>query len=264
MEIYVKHYKEEVIRRKVMFLIKNAKKLRKNVAQEAFRVLKSNIQFLDKENKIKSLTITSCNPREGKTTIALNLAVSIANSGKRVLLVDADFRKPKKPAFPDIESLHLSDEESSKKTFIEEGIQDLSIKNLSLLSLDLKTSDPKQFIDSLNFNHLIDSLSEKFEMLIFDAPSLGGIIDSALISSQTDGTILVVESGLHDYKTVQNAKEQLAKANAKILGVVLSKVEESRFKSYFRYQKYCNKKTLRGKKELETIGVINNSEYISL
>jgi Mrp family chromosome partitioning ATPase len=106
----------------------------------------------------------------------------------------------------------------------------------------------------------VNDLSEEFDTVIIDAPPLGGAIDSALIAANTDATILVIQSNLHDYRTVLQVKEQLEKADVRLLGVVLSKVDNSSFKSYFRYQKYCKRAKPKESLELEQLGIISENK----
>lgn len=256
---YVK-YKLDYKEKSAMFSGKNAKEMELIVLQEAFRVLKSNILFLGKENQVKTITITSCNPGEGKTTIALNLAASLASSEIKTLLVDAEFRKQKKPWSIEGEANQAASKLDFRGAYPGELIKDTSVKNLSYLSIGSSLSNPEMLIDSAQLKGFVDELSKDFDMVIIDAPPLGGVIDSALIAANTDAAVLVVQSRLHDYRTVLQVKEQLEKANVRLLGVVLCKVDNSSFKSYFRYQKHC--KTVKSKEtlELEQLGILNEKK----
>jgi len=240
-----------------MVLGKKAKGIELSVRLEAFRVLKSNILFCGKENKIKTITITSCSPGEGKTTVALNLATSLAFSGVKTLLVDAEFRKQ-------INRWTLKNkvkQESSKMDYFttnpEKLIKDTRINNLSYLSIGSSLSNPEFLIDSDQLKNFVNDLSSDFDAVIIDAPPLGRVIDSALIAANTDATVLIIQSKLHDYRTVLQVKEQLEKAQVRLLGVVLCKVDKSIFKSNFRYQKYCKSVNPKETLQLEKSGIIN-------
>ncbi len=240
-----------------MALGKKANEMKMSVLQEAFRVLKSNIMFSDKENKIKTITITSCSQGEGRTTIALNLATSLACSDKKTLLIDAEFRKhksqPKQIEEPKLE-LSMID---LRGTHPGKLIKDTKINNLSYVSIGACLSNPQILFDSCQLKSFINYLGKGFDTVIIDAPPLDSVIDSAIIAAITDAVILVIQSKRHDYKKVLKAKEQLEKADARLLGVVLCKVDYSFFKSYFNYRKNCKnikpKKTL----ELKRLGIIN-------
>jgi len=252
---------ESVKGEKNMLLGKKAREMEINVLQETFRVLKSNIQFCNKDNRIKTITITSCSPGEGKTTVALNLAATLAGSGIRTLLVNAEFRKQIKKSRKKKDNQAISGVDSqdvdSQIVCRNKTIKDTIINNLSYLSIGSSLPDPELLIDSLKLRSFINELGEKFDMVIIDAPPLGGVIDSALIASATDAAILVIRSGLHEYRTVQQVKEQLEKANVRLLGVVLSRMDGSSFRSYFNYQKYCRSVRLRDTLELEQLNIIN-------
>jgi len=254
----------DIRRNTIMFSRKNAKEMELSVLQEAFRVLKSNILFCGKENKIKTITITSCNPGEGKTTIAFNLAASLANSDIQTLLVDAEFRKQKKPwLFKSETNLPLS-KIDYRGAYPGELIKDTSIKNLSYLSIGSSISNPEILINSAQLKNFINDSSVDFDAVIIDAPPLGGVIDSALIAANTDATILVIQSGLHDYRTVLQVKEQLEKADVRLLGVALSKVGNSSFKSYFKYLKYCKRVKPKGTLELDQLAFKNENKLASV
>ena len=247
-----------------MFSGKKTKEMELSVLQEAFRVLKSNILFCGKENKIKTITITSCNPGEGKTTIALNLATSLACSEMKTLLVDAEFRKQKKPWLFKNEINQTFSKIDFRKAYPRKLIKDTSIKNLSFLSIGSSLSNPEMLIDSTLLKSFINELREDFDIVIIDAPPLGGVIDSALIAASTDATILVIQSRLHDYRTVLQVKEQLEKAGVKILGAALTKVDKSSFKSYFKYQKYCKRAKPKEALEVEQLGIINENKLATM
>lgn len=238
-----------------MALGKKAKEMERSVLQEAFRVLKSNIVFSDKENRIKTITVTSCSPGEGRTTVALNLATSFARSNHKTLLIDAEFRKIK------IRSIHEGEPklELSKLDFRSthpgKYIKDTSIDNLSYVSIESCLSNPETLFDSSQTRSFINYLGKDFDTVIIDVPPLDGVIDSAIVAGNTDAAILVVQSKRHDYRTVLQAKEQLEKASARLLGVVLCKVDNRVFKSYFTYQKNCRKVKPKQSLKAEKLGV---------
>lgn len=200
--------------------------------EEAFKVLRTNIQFCSPEKRIKSLTVVSSNPREGKTSISINLAISIARSGTKVLLVDADLRKPmliKRLGGKDFIGLStfLNGDAS-----LAEIICNTSIENLSYISCGPKPHNPSELIGSAVFATFIKTLEEIYDMVIIDTSTLGSVIDSAIIASQTDGTVIVIASRTVPVEKAKRLKEQLENANASILGVVLNKVNKRDYKAY--------------------------------
>lgn len=242
-----------------MFSRKNTREMELKVLQEAFRVLKSNILFCSKEKRIKTIAVTSCNSSEGKTTVALNLAASLACSGVKTLLVDAEFRRPQKPDIQKGETDQAFPKVDFRGAYPGKLIKGTKIKNLSCLSIGSSLLNPEILIDSIELRGFINDLGKNFDTVIIDAPPLGGGIDSALIAANTDAAILVIQSRLHDYRTVLQAKDQLDKACVRLLGVVLCKVHSSSFKSYFRYQKYCKRAKQEEVLDMGQLAIINQN-----
>jgi protein-tyrosine kinase len=186
--------------------------------EEAYRVLRSNIQFCSFDKKIKSLVVTSCQPGEGKSTTSHNLAISMAKTGMNVLLVDADLRKPS------VEKLVGQNHTQGLSTLIaghamlEEVIHRTSIKGFSYIACGPKPPNPAELMGSEAFHVFLKAATEMFDLVIIDTPPLGSVIDCAIISARV--------------------KVQLEKANARILGVVLNKMKKSDYKGYYNYYKY--------------------------
>lgn len=207
-------------------------------AEEAYRVLRTNIQFCGVDKQLKTLAITSCSPGEGKTTTAINLSISMAKSGKKTLLMDADLRKPMiNKRFGGINSSGVSNWIAGNAT-LDEIIKSSNIENLYLIDSGPKPPNPAELLASPRFGELLKELSEKFDMVIIDTPPLGNVIDSALVSACADGTLLLVKAKTVDYRTALKVKEQLEKANARIIGVVLNNIKKSDYGSYRNYYRY--------------------------
>jgi len=207
-------------------------------AEEAYNVLRSNIQFYGFVKKIKSLVITSCMQGEGKTTTAFNLALSMSRIGLKVLLVDADLRKP-------LVTKYLSNDHSpglsnliSEQVDFSNAVYCTNVEGLNFMPAGDKPPNPVELINSEKFDEFILNAEDRFDMVIFDTPPLGSVIDSAVIASKTDGTLLVIKPGTVDYKMGVRVKDQLEKANARILGVVLNKVKKRDYRNYCNYNYY--------------------------
>jgi len=203
--------------------------------EEAYKVLRANVQFCGFDHPIKTLSITSCNPSEGKTTTSINLAISMAKAGKKVLLIDGDLRKPmvlKRLGGKNTKG--LSNLISGTASF-EEVLNHTSIPNFDYIACGPKPPNPSELISSARFSEFLKTVREAYDMVIVDTPPLGSVIDCAVISSQTDGTLMVIKANSVDYRQAQRVKQQLEKANAKILGVVLNKVDKKDYKTYYRY-----------------------------
>lgn len=207
-------------------------------AEEAYRVLRTNIQFCGVDKQLKTIAITSCNPGEGKTTTAINLSISIAKSGIKTLLIDADLRKSMiNKRFGGANSSGVSSWIAGNAR-LDEIIQSANMENLYLIGSGPKPPNPAELLASPKFKQLVEEVSNKFDIVIIDTPPLGSIIDSALVSACADGTLLLVKAKTVDYKTVQRVKEQLEKANARIIGVVLNNIKKADYGSYRNYYKY--------------------------
>jgi capsular exopolysaccharide synthesis family protein len=150
------------------------------------------------------------------------------------------------------------------RAYLGEVIKDTKINNLSYLSMGASLSNPEMLVDSTQLKNFVNDLSDSFDAVVIDAPPLNGVIDSALIAANTDATILAIQSGLHDYRTVLAAREQLEKAGAKLIGAALCKVDKNRFKSYFRYREYCKKTNPKDSLELEQLGLIDENKEVNV
>jgi len=213
-------------------------------AEEAYKTLRTNIRFCGVINKIKTITITSCIPGEGKTTTALNLAMSMAKTGMKTLLVDVDLRRPMAEKIlnvaPDVGITSFITGESE----LDDIVFATGSENLYIIPCGPIPPNPAELLSSDIFTNLTESIKEqhfeivdgKFDMIIFDTPPLGSVIDAAIVAAQTDGTILVIKSRSINYKLAQNVKEQLEKANASFLGVVLNQVRRKDYQYQYGYR----------------------------
>lgn len=201
--------------------------------EEAYKVLRTNIQFCEIDKKIKVITITSYTPGEGKTTTSTNLAISMAKSGMNVLLVDADLRKPmvlKQLGRTDFKG--LSNYLLNRASF-EEIVNDTNIEGFYFITCGVKPINPAELLGAGRFKEFIKAARSQFDLVIIDTPPLGSVIDCAIIAAQADGTIIVMQQKAVKFQHAMHMKEQLAKVNARILGVVLNNVEKSSYREYY-------------------------------
>jgi capsular exopolysaccharide synthesis family protein len=203
--------------------------------RNAIQTLRTNIRFSSIDNEIKTLAVTSTIPDEGKSTISLFLAFSMAESGKKTLLIDADCRKP---------TLGNKLGKRSKRSWVDLLYNDLPVdqaisltdqNDLYFLNAEPQLANPVEAIASYKFVELIEKLKKQYDVIIFDTPPLGTFIEAALLASKCDGTILVISSGKVDGPKVQEVMAQLKKVNAKILGAVLNKVNMPESDYYRNY-----------------------------
>lgn len=210
---------------------------------EAYKTLRTNITFCDADKKV--LLITSCTPNEGKSSVSLNLAVSLAESGKRVLLVDADLRKSvimgKIEVSSETGEVYGLTHYLSKQAQVKDVICATDIKNLFVILPGPVPPNPTELLGNKYFTALINSLRAVYDYILIDSPPLGLVIDSAVIAKECDGSILVIESGVISYRFAQEVKSQLEMTGCPILGAVLNKVDIQHSKYYGKYYgKYGN------------------------
>ncbi len=205
--------------------------------REAFRTLRSNIEFSGRN--IRVVAITSCTPNEGKTSCAMNTARAFAESGKRTILVDADMRKSVIVGRYKTGSVRLG---LTHYLVGQDSLDDVlcktDVKNLDIIFSGPVPPNPSELLGSNLFAEMIDSLRERYECVVIDTPPLGSVIDAAVVSTKCDGTVIVIENNSVSYRFVQHVKEQLDVAGARILGVVLNKVDLSGKGYYGHYGNY--------------------------
>jgi protein-tyrosine kinase len=210
-------------------------------ADEAYKALRANIQFYDSPEKIKTLAVTSYKPGEGKTTTSINLAVSMAKVGMEAIYIDADMRKPMiMKKLGSIELKGLSNYLSGYVS-IDEVINQTNIDGFSFIASGVRVADPVELIYSEKFYKLLEFVRDRYDIAIIDTPPLGSAIDCALISSFTDGTIIVIQPDMVKYKNAQMLMKQLQNANARVIGVVLNKLSKEEYKNYYENFDYYGK-----------------------
>ncbi|ASW42420.1 CpsD/CapB family tyrosine-protein kinase [Clostridium isatidis] len=206
----------------------------KSIAAESYRTLRTNIQYSSFDKEYKIIMVTSSEPGEGKSTTAGNLALSFAQDGKRVLLIDCDLRKP---------SLHkkfkISNLVGLSDVLI--GKEDLKTalhrynENLVVLTSGKLPPNPSEMLSSKAMSNLLKELKNVFDYIILDTPPVQAVTDSQILSTKADGTILVIRAEKTKKDSVQNALGLLKKVNANIIGTVLNGIESSRNKYYYYY-----------------------------
>jgi capsular exopolysaccharide synthesis family protein len=214
----------------------------KSPIAEAYRTLRTNIQFSSFDNKIQTIVVTSSGPGEGKSTTASNLAAVMAENGSKTILIDCDQRKPRlHKVFLTSNESGLSDLLVGKVKF-EDAVQETKIPNLSILTSGTRPPNPSELLGSGKMKQFIDGLKEKYEYIIIDTPPIIAVTDAQLIASHADGCLLVIASSQAEREAAVKAKELLEKVNAKILGVVLNKLEvqEKGYYGYYYHYYYGN------------------------
>lgn len=203
---------------------------------EQYRTIRTNIQFASStDRRLQTIVMTSSGPGEGKSTTSANLSVVFAKAGQRVLLVDADMRKPTVyKTFQINNNEGLSTLLSTKKDLMD-AIQLSGVDNLSILPSGPKPPNPSELLGSIRMNQLIDEMRTHFDIIIFDMPPVVTVTDAQIMASRTDGTLLVVREKVTDKDSIQKAKELLQLVNARVLGVVYNGTTQTKDQSYYYY-----------------------------
>ena len=210
---------------------------------EAYKTLRTNMNFIFRNNKYKKLVVTSSIPGEGKSSVSINLARVLAENGTRVILIDCDMRKPMLHKY-----LRAQRFRTRGLSTVLSGISTLedSVATFSDLQFDLMTAgpippNPTELLASEEMEHLLDLLAKQYDYVICDTPPVSVVTDAAILSQYNAGVILVVRQKYATVKQAKKAKQNLENVHADILGCVLNQydvsknVKETKQSSYYYY-----------------------------
>ncbi|MEL5898970.1 CpsD/CapB family tyrosine-protein kinase [Clostridium sporogenes] len=206
----------------------------KSPVAEAYRTLRTNIKFSSFDKKVQSIVITSSGTGEGKSTTAANLAIVMAQSGSKTIIIDCDQRRP------NVHKLFGISNEVGLSNFIvgsiglDEVIQKTEVENLHILPSGTRPPNPSELISSNRMMEFVEELKKEYDYIILDSPPVIPVTDAQLLANYADGCLLVVSSGEVEKEAVIKAKDLLNKVNANIIGIVLNKLEV-REKGYYGY-----------------------------
>ena len=204
-------------------------------ASESYRVLRTNIHFATVDAPARTLLVTSANPGEGKTTTAANLAFAMAMDGKKVILVDADLRRPSLhklldlPAMPGVTDVLLGHAPLAPQEVM---------SGLSVLTAGSSPPNPGELLNSRKFRNLVMELTEMADIVIFDSSPVLVAADAAILASQMDGTIIVLETGATKKAAARRTLELLRQARATILGAAYNKMRLQDSPGYYYHYQY--------------------------
>jgi len=206
---------------------------------EAFRSLRTNLQYAGVDNALHTLLVTSVGPGEGKSTIVANLAIVLAQSGQRVAVLDADLRRPMQHRLLDRPNRYgLSETLIQETLHLNGALQTVDTQNLSLISTGSVPPNPAELLGSRKMTGLLGLLGEQAERIIIDSPPVSVVTDAVILANQVDGVILVLEAGRTRLGAALQVKEQLDRVGAKLVGVVLNKVPVNRQGYYYNHYYY--------------------------
>jgi capsular exopolysaccharide synthesis family protein len=204
---------------------------------DAYQMLQANLQFLNSDKKLKAIVVTSSVPQEGKSEVAANLAVTMAQLGQRVLLVDANMRHPIQHHIWEITNAVGLSNVMVDQVALNVAIQQ-PIPNLYVLPSGVVPPNPVALLDSQRMAGLVNSFTQEYDFVIFDTPPLAGMLDAAVLSKLVDGILLVVRPGVINYDTANAAKEFLRQSGQQVLGMVINGMNIKREPdSYFYYSR---------------------------
>ena len=218
----------------------------KNPAAEAYRVIRTNIQFAQAGKELQTIVLTSCTPNEGKTTTIANLAVVLTQAGKSVLLMDCDMRNPTVH-----KSFNLSNKVGlssciSMGTAVADAVQATGIEGLDALTAGVIPPNPSELLGSERMKNILQRAKEKYDYVLIDAPPVLPVTDTLVLSRLVDGLIMVIDSGEIKVEMAREVKNQLVHAGANILGVVLNKVRSEHHGYGYGYYYYYGHESARG------------------
>lgn len=194
--------------------------------KEAYNSLRTNIDYLAATNQYKTILITSSGPNDGKTTTTINLAVAMANSGKRVVVVDADFRKATLASYLRISrSLPGMTSVITKEKRLQEVIVRKPELKIDVLPVGILPPNPAELCGSAAIVTVLQLLSEIYDYVFVDTPPASVVTDAAILSRVVDGVILIARSDVTSKQALNASKKNLVDVNANILGVVLNDVD---------------------------------------
>jgi capsular exopolysaccharide synthesis family protein len=206
---------------------------------EGFRSLRTNIQFASVDRPLHSLLITSPSPADGKSTVAVNLGVVIAQGGRSCVLLDSDLRRPRIHNL-----LNLSNQSGVSELFVQSRIrmdgslQSTGVPNLSVLTSGNLPPNPSELLGSEKMLEIIHQIEGQSDILIVDSPPILAVTDASVLAPRVDGVLLVVKPGVTKFMAVKQAVEQLRRVGANVIGIVLNEIEFKRFRYYYKSYYY--------------------------
>jgi polysaccharide biosynthesis transport protein len=207
---------------------------------ECCRTVRTNLMFMSPDQPARSILVTSTGPREGKSTTVINLAITMAQSDARTLIVDTDMRRPRLH-----KTFGLKGEGGISSLIlggcsIEQAIQPSGIAKLDVLPCGPIPPNPAELLHTASFRKIVAELGRRYDRIIFDSPPVAAVSDALILTAITDGTVLVVNAGETTWPSALQAKRRIASVGGRIFGVVLNNVDldDHRSAEYYQYYYY--------------------------
>jgi tyrosine-protein kinase Etk/Wzc len=212
----------------------------KSPISEAYRTLRTNLAFTRIDNSMKTILVTSAGPKEGKSTTVANLAITLAQLGTKVVLIDSDLRRPV------IHSIFGLDKDNGLTNFLMDSVpydkvlQKSLLDNLSIVTSGIVPPNPSELLGSKAMEDFIERLKNEFEVILFDSPPIIAVTDAAILCGRVDGVFLVVSAGSTNKDAILRARTLLDNVDARVLGALLNNLEigSAYGSSYYYYYHY--------------------------
>lgn len=209
----------------------------KSSMAEAYRTLRTNLGFAGMDKPNRCILFSSTSPRDGKSTVASNLAVVMAQAGNRVVLIDSDLRKPVQHQIFQVDNRQGFTNCILKEVEVERVLHNGLVDNLYVMTSGPIPPNPAEILNSSRTEAIIAQLLEEYDYVFIDAPPVLAVTDASILSTLVDGVILVINASNTRTDLAREACEQFKKANARVIGVVLNqvKMDSSDYKYYYYY-----------------------------
>lgn len=202
---------------------------------ESYRSLRTSVLYSSVDNPIHTMIVTSAHPGEGKSITSANLAIAMALQGKRVILTDADLRRPSVHRMFRLEGEPGLTSVLAGEVSLEDALHSTAIEGLSVLCCGALPPNPPELLNSQAMMDLMAQMREYADLIVFDTPPTIPVTDAQVLASVTDGAVLVVEAGQSRKAAVKHARDLLTQTHSRVLGVVLNKIDQSSKGYYYHY-----------------------------
>jgi capsular exopolysaccharide synthesis family protein len=215
----------------------------KSIAAECCRSIRTNILFMSPDRPLRTMVVTSPSPQEGKTTTAVNLGVTMAEAGGRVLIIDTDMRRPRLHRSFGVPNQNGISTVIVGKATLEEAIKHTDVPNLDVLTCGPVPPNPSELLHTDRFGVVLADCAKLYDRIILDSPPTSAVTDPAVLGNLSDGVVLVVKAGETTREAALHARRQLAAAKARLFGVVVNAIDFSNpaygyeyyYRNYYRY-----------------------------
>ncbi|ALZ64664.1 Tyrosine-protein kinase YwqD (plasmid) [Bacillus cereus] len=200
---------------------------------EQYRNIRTSIEFTSVDKRIRSLMVTSSNASEGKTTTAVNIAIAFAQQDKKVLLIDADLRKPVLHQMMQVDNSFGLTSVLTRSKNLETCVKHTKIENLDILPCGPIPPNPSELLGARSMKDMLSEAYGTYELLIFDTAPILLVTDAKIMANQCDASVLVIRSGVTEKGSALKGKKELDSAEGKLLGVILNDKETQGEEDYY-------------------------------